>query len=536
MEQAPAHLVIAPILIPLLAGAFMLFFDDRERRVKLALALASIGASAIAAILLLLRVQASGQEAAILYLLGNWPAPFAINLVADRLASILLVVTGLLALPAVIFASERWERAGPHFHSLSQFLLVGINGSFLTGDLFNLFVFFEVLLAASYGLVLHGGGAIRVRAGLHYIAVNLVASFIFLLGIAMVFGATGSLNLADIAGRAASLEGFPRSAFHAGIATIAIAFLVKAGMWPFSHWLVPAYSASAGPVAAIFAILSKVGIYALFRIALVIPGEDAGPAQAIIFAGGVATLILSCIGVLAAQSLKRASAYFVLMSAGTLLATLGTGNPDSTASALYYLVSSTLAVGAFFMVVELLEREQDAASDILAVTFEAYGEGEADPEDELESVRSMPGAVAILGTGFGLIALVLIGLPPLSGFLAKFAILDSILGPDTAHLRGNVMNVLLAALLVISGFVALTALARMGIRTFWAPVETFSPRIGIREGAPILFLLVTLIGLAVLAGPAMDLMTATAADLHHVGKYADAALGAEQMAPAGGEE
>src|SRR5690606_34095043 len=127
----------------------------------------------------------------------------------------------------------------------------------------------------------------------------------------------------------ASLEGFPRSAFHAGIATIAIAFLVKAGMWPFSHWLVPAYSASAGPVAAIFAILSKVGIYALFRIALVIPGEDAGPAQAIIFAGGVATLILSCIGVLAAQSLKRASAYFVLMSAGTLLATLGTGNPDS---------------------------------------------------------------------------------------------------------------------------------------------------------------------------------------------------------------
>src|SRR5690606_19698165 len=132
------------------------------------------------------------------YLLGNWPAPIAINLVSDRLSAIMLILTAVLAVPALIFASERWEKAGPHFHSMFQFLLVGVNGAFLTGDLFNLFVFFEIMLAASYGLVLHSGGAIRVKAGLHYIAVNLGASLIFLIGIAMVFGATGSLNLAEV--------------------------------------------------------------------------------------------------------------------------------------------------------------------------------------------------------------------------------------------------------------------------------------------------------------------------------------------------
>src|SRR5690606_19655229 len=231
------------------------------------------------------------------YLLGNWPAPFAISLMADRLAAIMLVLAATLALPTVIFASERWEKAGPHFHSLCQFLLVGVNGAFLTGDLFNLFVFFEVLLAASYGLALHGGGHLRIRAGLHYIAVNLVAAFIFLLGIAMVYGATGSLNLADIAQRAAKLDGFSLPTFQSGVTMVAIAFVVKAGMWPFGHWLVPAYSAAAGPIAAIFAILSKVGIYAVMRIALLMPDDGSGLGPIIIFAGGVATLFMSCIGV-----------------------------------------------------------------------------------------------------------------------------------------------------------------------------------------------------------------------------------------------
>jgi multicomponent K+:H+ antiporter subunit D len=209
MDTAPAHLVVLPILMPLIVGALMLFFEDRERRLKLALSIMSAIGLIVTAGVLLLRVHVADQPAALVYLLGNWPAPVAINLVADRLSVVMLGLTAVLALPALIFASERWERVGPHFHSLFQFLLVGINGAFLTGDLFNLFVFFEVMLAASYGLVLHGGGALRVRAGLHYIAVNLGASLIFLIGIAMVFGATGSLNMAEITLRAETLDGLP---------------------------------------------------------------------------------------------------------------------------------------------------------------------------------------------------------------------------------------------------------------------------------------------------------------------------------------
>lgn len=538
MDTAPAHLVVLPILMPLIVGALMLFFEDRERRLKLALSIMSATGLIVTAGVLLLRVHVADQPAALVYLLGNWPAPVAINLVADRLSVVMLGLTAVLALPALIFASERWERVGPHFHSLFQFLLVGINGAFLTGDLFNLFVFFEVMLAASYGLVLHGGGALRVRAGLHYIAVNLGASLIFLIGIAMVFGATGSLNMAEITLRAETLDGFARPALHVGLAMLGLAFLVKAGMWPLSHWLVPAYSAAAGPIAAVFAILSKVGIYSLLRLSLLLPGDGAAFGSLIVFIGGAATLTFASIGVLASQSMKRASAYFILMSSGTLLAAFGISQPASTAGALYYLVSSTLALAAFFMLVELLEREQDLASDVLAVTQEAYGDAEEELPEEAEIGRIMPGALAVLGIGFSLLALVLVGLPPLSGFLAKFAILTAIMGPGAGELPvAGGMRAVLATLLVLSGLVALVALSRLGIRTFWAPVEPFTPKVTVAETAPILLLLATLVVLAVQAGPVMDLLISTAEDLHSPGRYLAAVLGAERVPPfAGGGE
>ncbi|QDC00441.1 monovalent cation/H+ antiporter subunit D [Mesorhizobium sp. 8] len=529
----PAHLVVAPILIPLVTGALMLFFEDRERRLKTALSLVSILALISIATALLNTVHGGGHAASLVYLVGNWPAPIAISLVADRLAAVMLLLTALLALPAMIFATQRWEKVGPHFHSLFQFLLVGLNGAFLTGDLFNLFVFFEVMLAASYGLALHGGGALRVRGGLNYIVVNLVASLIFLIGIAMVFSAAGSLNMAEIALRAESMQGFALPALHVGLAMLGLAFLIKAGMWPLGLWLVPAYSAAAGPVAAVFAILSKVGVYALLRLALLVPNEGIAFGSLVIFIGGVATLVFASIGILASQSLKRAAGYFVLMSSGTLLAAFGMSQSAVTAGALFYMLSSTLAVGAFFLVVELIEREQDAASSVLAVTMEAYGEGEEDMEEEEAEVgRTMPGAVAILGIGFCLLAMVLIGLPPLPGFLAKFAILTALLGPEASvPAASNFMRGTLAVLLIASGVVSLVALSRAGIRVFWAPVEPFLPRITVTETAPILYLLGLLIALVLAAGPAMNLFLATADDLHHQVRYLDAVLGAERVPP-----
>jgi multicomponent K+:H+ antiporter subunit D len=532
MIAAPSHLAIAPILIPLFAGALMLFFEERERRLKLAISLISTVGLLAVAITLLARVHLGSEPLAIVYLVGNWPAPIAINLVVDRLAAVMLVLTAALALPAILFALERWERVGPHFHSLFQFLLMGLNGAFLTGDLFNLFVFFEVMLAASYGLVLHGGGPQRVRSGLHYIAVNLVASLIFLIGIAMVFGATGSLNLAEIAVRAETLQGFAQPALYVGLALLGLVFLVKAGMWPLCLWLVPAYSAAAGPVAAVFAMLSKVGIYSLLRLALLLPGDGAAFGSVVIFIGGAATLAFASIGVLASQSMKRASAYFILMSSGTLLAAFGISVPGGTAGALFYLLSSTLTVSAFFMLVELLEREQDITAGVLGVTQEAYGEGDETEEDDPEVGRVMPGAVAVLGIGFGLLALNLIGLPPFSGFLAKLAILTGVLGPGTGDIGASVgMRSVLAVLLLLSGLVALIALARVGIRVFWAPVEPFMPKVTVMETAPILLLLAMLIGVAVAAGPIINLMEATAAELHQPGHYLNSVLGAERVPP-----
>jgi multicomponent K+:H+ antiporter subunit D len=232
MIPAPEHLVIAPIVVPLVAGALLLFFDDRKRRLK---ATASVVAVVVllAVSISLLRIAHAGEGRVAVYLLGNWPPPFAIVLVLDRLSAMMLALTAALALPALIFSLARWHKAGPHFHTLLLFLLVGLNGACLTGDLFNLFVFFEVMLAASYGLVLHGSGPFRVGWHAH-IAMNLAASLLFLIGVSLIYGVTGTLNMADLAQHIPNVPEENRMMLEAGAAVLGIAFLMKAGMWPLS--------------------------------------------------------------------------------------------------------------------------------------------------------------------------------------------------------------------------------------------------------------------------------------------------------------
>src|SRR5690606_18790888 len=190
------------------------------------------------------------------YLLGNWPSPIAINLVLDRVSAMMLGLTAVLALPAFIFATARWEKAGTHFHSLFLFMLMGLNGAFLTGDLFNLFVFFEVLLAASYGLVLHGSGPARVKWGMHYIVINLAASLLFRLGGPLRYSETGTLTTAELSSLLGRLHYQSRPIAEARAAILGVAFLIKAGIWPLKFWLPNAYAAAVAPVAAIFAIMT----------------------------------------------------------------------------------------------------------------------------------------------------------------------------------------------------------------------------------------------------------------------------------------
>ena len=236
------------------------------------------GAIALAALLVLLAVAAALVHRAdtlppIVYRLGNWPAPFGIVLVVDRLSALMVLLATLLGLAAQLFSLGRWDRAGPRFHTLLLVLLMGVNGAFLTGDLFNLFVFFEVFLAASYGLALHGSGAARVQASLHYIVVNLVASLLFLVGAALIYAVTGTLNMADLAQRIPAVPAGDRALLEAGAAVLGIAFLVKAGMWPLCFWLPRTYGAASAPAAALFAILTKAGIYAVLRVWLLFFGE-----------------------------------------------------------------------------------------------------------------------------------------------------------------------------------------------------------------------------------------------------------------------
>src|SRR6476660_3050351 len=263
------------------------------------------------------------------YRIGNWPAPFAIVLVADRLSALMLLLTSLIAAAAVVFSIARWHRAGPHFHALFQFLLMGLNGAFLTGDLFNLFVFFELLLAASYGLALHGSGLARVSAGLHYIAVNLAASVLFLIGVSLIYSVTGTLNMADLAARIATVRPEDRALFEAGAGILGIAFLLKCGMWPLCFWLPTTYAAVTPPVACIFAMLTKVGAYIVLRLWPLLLGEEAGASAHFggewLLLGGLATIGFGTIGSLASQDMGRLAGFSLLVSSGTVLAAVSIG-------------------------------------------------------------------------------------------------------------------------------------------------------------------------------------------------------------------
>lgn len=539
MSVAPEHLIIAPIVVPFLAGALTLIYDERQRRVKLAVGLVSCAVTLIAAIELLVRSKGSdltGGNDIGFYLLGNWAAPYGIVLVVDRLSAMMLVLTGLLALPALIFSAAGTHRQGQHFHAMFQFLLMGLNGAFLTGDLFNLFVFFEVLLAASYGLLLHGGGEAKVRAGLHYIAINLAASLLFLVGVSLVYGVTGTLNMAQLAQLVPTLTEDQRPLFHAGAAIIAVAFLVKAGVWPLAFWLPSAYAAAAAPVAALFAVMTKVGVYVLLRLSFLIFGAGAGASAGfgadLLVAGGLATVTFGLFGTLAAREMDRVAAYLVMVSSGTVITATGFvagGGPVGVLSAaLYYMIGSTLAVSAAFLLVEPMRRLGGEAELITDAATDDYDDPDDDPRPEV--VLAFPGTVTILGLAFTVTMMASAGLPPLSGFIGKLGMVQGLL--DLAGNDGRAWGFI--AILFLSGFATLVATLRIGIRTFWGSEAAEPRRILALEFAPILLLMALLAVLSAKAEVTLGYMADTTDALMKPTIYAEGVLGAPR-AKEGGE-
>ncbi len=531
MNDWMQHLVIAPIILPLMVCGLLLAFDERRQNLK---RLVSLGTAAMlvvisAALVWIVddgRLGQPGTPQA--YLLGDWPAPFGIVLVADRLSALMVLLTSVLGFTALFYALARWDKSGPRFHVFFLLLLTGLNGAFLTGDIFNLFVFFEVLLAASYGLVLHGAGAERTTASLHYITINITASLLFLIGVAMIYAVTGTLNMAQLAIRVAIIAPDSLMLLEAGAAILGVAFLVKAGIWPLSFWLPRTYAAASSPVAAIFAIMTKVGIYIILRISSLVFGETAEGAAN--FADdwliwlGLATMAFGTVGILATRTLKAVAGHYVMVSSGTLLAAIGLGGEALTAALLFYLVSSTLAVSALYLIIEPVERnadEDEVVEGIAEPVFDDEYTGTIEEEEDEIGVV-IPGTIAILGGGFIFCTLLLAGLPPLSGFIAKFAIIDALF--EGEQIEPQAWG--LIALIILSGLATLIAMTRAGIDLLWTPAEDSPASLSVIEVAPIALLLSACLALMVFAGNAYLYMEGTAAALTQGTGYIDAVLGA----------
>jgi len=527
------HLIIAPILLPLVASGLLLLLDERRRLAKSTIALATLIANLVISVTLMaqtVRVGAGGQSATRVYLVGDWAAPFGIVLVADWLSDLMIVLTSIIALAAFVYALARWDRAGPRFQALFLLQVMGLNGAFLTGDLFNLFVFFEILLAASYGMLLHGFGPERVKAGLHYVAINVGASLLFLIGVALIYGVSGTLNMADLATIIPGVAGGDLALLQSGFAVLGIAFLLKAGMWPLGFWLPRTYAAAVPPAAAVFALLSKVGIYALLRVYLLLFGTDMGWAgnfgEEWLLFGGIATLAYGTIGVLAARTLSRVAGFCVIISSGTLLASIGAGEGTSLSPILFYMVSSTLGLSAFYLLLELVERRETEASiqAIVEPVFDDEYTGRlAEPEgDEVGIV--IPATIAILGGGFAFCALLLAGLPPLSGFIAKFAIIHNLINLGDEVLTEVWVFVFL---LIGSGLAILIATTRAGIDLLWEPSDKPQPPLRLAEAVPVGVLLAVCLGLMIFASPVMRYMERTSLSLQDRQGYINAVLGAQ---------
>ncbi|QEA11601.1 monovalent cation/H+ antiporter subunit D [Comamonas flocculans] len=528
------HLILVPIALPLFTAALLLVLREERERLKLAINLGSTMLGFLVSVALLAWTAGAETQTVGVYLPGNWPAPFGITLALDRLAALMLLTANTVALASILFASARWHRAGVLYHTLFQFQLMGLAGAFLTADLFNLFVFFEILLAASYGLLLHGSGQARVQSGLHYIAINLAASTLFLIGAALLYGITGTLNMADIARAMSDVPQAHRGLLNAGAATLAMAFLIKAGVWPLNFWLVPAYAAAAAPVGALFAVLTKVGVYALLRLWPLWFGEAAGLSGqwggAYLYGAGMATMAFGALGMLASQRLNYLAGHAAILSSGTLLAAMGLGQADVTSGLIYYLPGSTLAGASLFLLSDLIKRwRNDGASiapyerdDTPFLTPELLPSETFNLDDEQQILvgRVIQAATAFLGLAFLLITLVITGLPPLSGFIGKFAMLTAALGSAAATPKAW----WLLALMLLTGFMALLAMTRVGIRHFWAAHDRRAPQLRMLEGLPIAGLLAACVALVVQAAAVMHYTSQAARALHAPVQYIEEIL------------
>jgi multicomponent K+:H+ antiporter subunit D len=498
------HWIIAPILLPAIMAPILAMsarYDIVLARVfSLAATVALLGVA-----LALGNMVGDGQILS--YALGNWVAPFGIVLVADRLSVLMLVLTALLALAVLLFAIDGSDRDGRHFHALYQFQLMGINGAFLTGDFFNLFVFFEVLLIASYGLMVHGGGPARVRAGVQYVVINLVGSTLFLIAVGMIYSVAGTLNMADLAIKVPQLAAADQGLLQAGALLLLLVFCIKAALVPVHFWLPGTYANAPAPVAALFAIMTKVGAYCVIRLYVLAFGAEAGAAAWLaapwLLPAALVTLTLGMLGVLAARRLGQLASFAVIGSMGMLLTGIALFTPQALAAALYYLLHSTLAGAVLFLIADLIARRRPGLDDQLAPA----------PRFAQQS---------LLAAAFFIAAIAATGMPPLSGFVGKLLILDAA--------RDNLQATTIWALILGTSLLAIIGFGRAGSTLFWKSTAQAGSFPAPATGNALSLLAIGLllagnVALTLFAGPLTAYLEATAQQVFATHRYIEAVLG-----------
>jgi multicomponent K+:H+ antiporter subunit D len=502
------HWIILPVVLPALLAPILGFVMRHD--MVLARSASVFGAVLLLAIATGLAITAAGGET-LVYRLGDWPAPFGIVLVLDRLSALMVLLTAILALIVLIHAiATGWDARGKHFHTLFHFQLMGICGAFLTGDIFNLFVFFEVLLIASYGLMIHAGGKERMRVGLQYVVMNLAGSTLFLFALGTLYASTGTLNIADLSVRIAEIPVEEAALVRVSVILLMLVFAVKAALFPVQFWLPATYASAPAPVAALFAIMTKVGAYAIIRIHTIafgpgVPGTE-DLAATWLFPAAILTIVIGAIGVLGARNLLPLIGFAVVGSMGTLLVAVAAFDSTATLAALYYMVHSTFAAACLFMIADLVTSRRVGADRLTPAPVTV--------QNGLFAALFFAGAIAMAG------------MPPLSGFLGKLLVLDAL--RDPGQMAWAWTAILAGSLLTIVGF------ARAGSVLFWKstaiappePTEDAPPVAAATplQVAPAMLTLALLAGLAVFAGPVAGYLEGTSAQLFDRSGYVSAVL------------
>ena len=502
--------ITLPVLLPIL-GAALTVVGSRSAGLQRAVGVVVLAAVAVIAAMLLVAADRYGP---IVAELGGWPAPVGIALVADRLSALLLLVSTLVTLAVLVYAIDQRiadygrATASTTFHPMYLMLCAGVSLAYLTGDLFTLFVAFELMLTASYVLITRRTGANRIRAGMTYVTVSLMSSLLFLTAVAMVYAATGTVNLADLAGRVQQLP--PGLVTVLGLMLLVV-FGIKAAVVPLHFWLPDSYPNAPGPVAALFAgLLTKVSFYALLRTQTLLFTRDEPWTLMLVLA--VATMLVGALGALAQDDLNRILSFLLVSHIGFMLFGLAVFDAAGVSGAALYAAHHITVLATLFLVSGLITRRTGTT---------ALGEMGG-------LLRTAPG-LAVL---FAIPALTLAGMPPTAGFVAKLALLQAGAG-------GGPGVQAVAGVVIVASLLTLYALVRVWVRVFWGepqpprpdPDPTDDVEVGTARSSVPMYtatagLIAASLAIAVFAGPLSAITGRAGADLLERVPYVTAVLGA----------